>query len=425
MLRYATDDDGTYGCVKTDKRIFMNKPTIAVVDDSIIECKFLQKKLQALYDVNVILFSDIERALHELPDYSVNAILCDIHMPDQAGAEFLLNLKAVYTENSPSARPLIIWLSSSTDRVLYSHQRLAIESGFHCPLAISKPLQTQHYQSIIQAITHQQKTATGYTTQSSISCQKVISSKNIHRLLLMIRSVTLVLQPQIALNKQCIIGAEALARFTESSHPFADNHLAILADIETHNLDNLLFMTMLDKVIELQCSLVKKGIGYPISINASAKTIASIELVKEISSRWFSAKLPAKLLTIELTENSQINSKIELIAAMNLLQNEGFGISLDDYGIGISSLKMLSEIPFTELKLDKAFIANITESPVCYHIVKHTVDLCQKLNISVVAEGVESNSQHLALQEIQCPVAQGYHFYKPMLPAHYSQLCLQ
>ncbi|MGL5604180.1 MAG: EAL domain-containing response regulator [Plesiomonas sp.] len=403
----------------------MNKPTIAIVDNDIIECEFLQKKLQTLYDVNVISFSDIESALYELPDHSVDAILCDIHMPDKSGAEFLLNLKALYTENPTILRPTIIWLSSTNEHVLYSHQRLAIESGFHCPLVINKPLQAQHYPSIIGAITYQQKTLSHNTPKKNPSHPTPISSKGINRLLLMIRGVSLVLQPKIALNKQRIIGAEALARFTESTHLSENDHMAIIADIETHNLDNLLFMTMLDKVIKLQCSLIKQGIRRPISINASAKTIASIELVKEILQRWFSANLPAQLLTIELTENSRINSKIELMAAMNLLRNEGFGISLDDYGIGISSLKMLSEIPFTELKLDKAFIANITENPVCYHIVKHTVDLCQKLNISVVAEGVESNNQHLALQEMQCPVAQGYHFYKPMLPEDYLELCLQ
>ncbi|MGL5759751.1 EAL domain-containing response regulator [Plesiomonas sp.] len=403
----------------------MNKPTIAVIDDNIIESESLQRKLQTIYDVNVIAFSDLESALHKLPDYSVDAVLCDIHMQKQAGAEFLLNLNALYVGMPNQPRPTIIWLSSTTEHVLYSHQRLAIESGFHCPLAISKPLQTQHYQSIIRAITHQKKNGTHHALTYNSSYSNPISSKGINRLLLMIRAVNLVLQPKIALNKQSIIGAEALARFSESTHLSENDHMAIIADIETHNLDNLLFMTMLDKVIKLQCSLIKQGVRRPISINASAKTIASIELVKEILQRWFSAKLPAQLLTIELTENSRINSKIELMAAMNLLRNEGVGISLDDYGIGISSLKMLSEIPFTELKLDKSFIANISESPVCYHIVKHTVDLCAKLNISVVAEGVESNNQQLTLQEIQCPIAQGYHFYKPMLPENYLELCLQ
>ncbi|MGL5584006.1 MAG: EAL domain-containing protein, partial [Plesiomonas sp.] len=299
----------------------MNKPTIAVVNDNIIESEFLQNKLQTLYDVNVISFSDIESALYELPDYSVDAILCDIHIQEQAGAEFLLNLNALYADSLDIQRPCIIWLSSTTEHVLYSHQRLAIESGFHCPLAINKPLQTQHYQSIIRAITHQKKIWPHHTLKHSSAHPKPISSKGINRLLLMIRSVNLVLQPQIALNKQRIIGAEALARFTESTHLSENDHMAIIADIETHNLDNLLFMTMLDKVIKLQCSLIKQGIRRPISINASAKTIASIELVKEILQRWFSANLPAQLLTIELTENSRINSKIELMAAMNLLRN--------------------------------------------------------------------------------------------------------
>ncbi|MBR6890007.1 MAG: EAL domain-containing protein, partial [Clostridia bacterium] len=117
------------------------------------------------------------------------------------------------------------------------------------------------------------------------------------------------------------------------------------------------------------------------------------------------------------TENA--NQMIELIQR---LRDDGFEIEMDDFGSGYSSLNMLSSLPIDVLKMDMAFVRNIEHSEKDYRLVGVVLDIARYLNVSVVAEGVETGRQLEMLREAGCDIVQGYYFSRPLPPEEFEEL---
>lgn len=151
-----------------------------------------------------------------------------------------------------------------------------------------------------------------------------------------------------------------------------------------------------------------------LSINLSAQTIASTELVtvlKELVSRYH---INTSQVKFEITEHSFLKdfefADIQLIK----LREMGFSIVLDDFGIQYSSLSYLAKLPFTHLKIDKSYIDRIVTNEKDRIIVKQVIQLAHSLGLSTVAEGVETEEQRLIASQMGCCYAQGYLFSKPL-----------
>jgi EAL domain-containing protein (putative c-di-GMP-specific phosphodiesterase class I) len=98
------------------------------------------------------------------------------------------------------------------------------------------------------------------------------------------------------------------------------------------------------------------------------------------------------------------------MASLSILRDRGFRISIDDFGTGYSSLKLLSKLPFTELKIDRIFIAGISEDRKLTGILEAIVQLARKMHLSTVAEGIETKAQLDFVQSLGCNVGQGFYF---------------
>jgi EAL domain-containing protein (putative c-di-GMP-specific phosphodiesterase class I) len=98
------------------------------------------------------------------------------------------------------------------------------------------------------------------------------------------------------------------------------------------------------------------------------------------------------------------------------LRMKGFGLSIDDYGTGYSSMQQLGRIPFTELKIDKSFVTDCAKNPQQRVILESSIDMARTLGLKTVAEGIETRSDWNLLKELGCSIAQGYFIAKP-LPA--------
>ena len=124
--------------------------------------------------------------------------------------------------------------------------------------------------------------------------------------------------------------------------------------------------------------------------------------------------LPPDRLILELTETLTI-SQLEVVdRVLGRLRDEGVRLALDDFGTGYSSLSVLSRIPVNELKIDREFVTSMETSPEAAAVIRSTVDLARSLDLAVVAEGVESEPQRLALWEMGCAAGQGHLFARPM-----------
>jgi len=116
---------------------------------------------------------------------------------------------------------------------------------------------------------------------------------------------------------------------------------------------------------------------------------------------------PADVM-LEITESSLMADAARGLSVLARLRLKGFGLSIDDFGTGYSSLAQLSQIPFTELKIDRGFVSGAHLQPRKRAVVEASLDLARKLNLGVVAEGVETTEDWRMLAELGCGVAQGY-----------------
>ncbi len=119
-------------------------------------------------------------------------------------------------------------------------------------------------------------------------------------------------------------------------------------------------------------------------------------------------------MILEVTESATMSNVGRVLENLSRLRMRGFGLSIDDYGTGYSSMQQLMRIAFSELKIDQSFVANAVLQPSARVILESSLDMAHKLHITSVAEGVETRQDWDLLVHLGCQLAQGYFVAKPM-----------
>lgn len=130
-------------------------------------------------------------------------------------------------------------------------------------------------------------------------------------------------------------------------------------------------------------------------------------------------------ITFELTESAVMSDSEHTISMLKAIKQLGFALSIDDFGTGYSSLSYLARFPLDELKIDRAFIKDIDEVPKQVTLIENIINLGKALNMSLVAEGVETREQAILLSNLNCDYIQGFHFYRPQPKQELESVLLQ
>ncbi|MEL7649276.1 MAG: GGDEF domain-containing phosphodiesterase [Sedimentibacter sp.] len=230
-------------------------------------------------------------------------------------------------------------------------------------------------------------------------------------------------QPKVSLKTGIMAGAEALVRW---DHP----ELGLLNPVKFIPIfEKDGFIVNLDKyVFEQVCIDIRKwlDLGYdvvPVSVNVSRVHFINSNFVAEYNEIREKYRIPDKLIEIEITESVVFGNECEkdVFSVMKDFREEGFEISMDDFGSGYSSLGLLKEMPIDTLKLDKIFLNQIEEKN-SQVIVNNIVDIARNLKLNVVSEGVETDMQLDFLRNIGCDMAQGFIFSKPKPKEEFEKL---
>lgn len=150
------------------------------------------------------------------------------------------------------------------------------------------------------------------------------------------------------------------------------------------------------------------------SINLSAQDIQAPDFVEYLLTTLKDYKIEHHQITLELTERDLAENEALVAERLTHLKSLGFQVSVDDYGIGQSSLAKLKHLPVDELKIDKTFILTLDQSKQDQDIVSSTISLGHKLGLRVVAEGVENKASLDLLQQFKCDYVQGYYLSRPL-----------
>jgi EAL domain-containing protein (putative c-di-GMP-specific phosphodiesterase class I) len=156
--------------------------------------------------------------------------------------------------------------------------------------------------------------------------------------------------------------------------------------------------------------IVRCNPGFSIAVNVSATSLSDGWLADQIDSVLAENGFPANALIIEVTESSVMSEIVKAIEIVVGLRVKGVGVAIDDFGTGYSSLVALARIPFSELKIDKSFVADSETDRDMERVVRACVRLGRELDMKVVAEGIETATSLMRLCEIGCHTGQGFLF---------------
>ncbi|WBB65814.1 bifunctional diguanylate cyclase/phosphodiesterase [Micromonospora sp. WMMD812] len=220
-------------------------------------------------------------------------------------------------------------------------------------------------------------------------------------------------QPIVDLASGEVTAAEALARWHHPTHGMIDP-LRFLEAVERSGLLPAFAEAILDQALIAVTSWRDAGFDIPVAVNVSPRSLLDARFPGSVLARLRAHDLPADRLVLELTETLTLSQLDVVDRVLSRLRDEGVRLALDDFGTGYSSLSLLSRIPVHELKIDRSFVTAMESSAEAAAVIRSTLDLGRSLDLTVVAEGVESEPQRRALWELGCAAGQGHLFSRPV-----------
>jgi diguanylate cyclase (GGDEF)-like protein len=220
-------------------------------------------------------------------------------------------------------------------------------------------------------------------------------------------------QPQLSLSSGKVIGAEALLRWRLADGSFISPAVFIpLAEYSG------LIVEIGDWVVNQACAQIKSlkeknFSGITISVNVSIPQFRRGNFVETVLNAINTFQIKPSMLELEITENILMDDPQVIIDALVQLKSHDIAIALDDFGTGFSSLNYLQKLPLDRLKVDRAFVTNIAKEGQSV-IAETIIDLGKKMNLKVIAEGIEEIEQQDRLLELDCDEVQGFYYAKPM-----------
>jgi cyclic di-GMP phosphodiesterase Gmr len=225
--------------------------------------------------------------------------------------------------------------------------------------------------------------------------------------------LTLHYQPKLSLATGKVYGVEALVRWN-SPERGQIMPAAFIRYAEESGLIGPLGRWVMQTAAEQAAQWKARGLSLRVAINVSARQLVDTAIVSHFSEALQNAKLDPCLLDIELTESCLIEDEAAAIDLITQFRDLGAQVHLDDFGTGYSSLSQLGRIPLDVIKLDRSFVSSINADKKSQALVRSMVAVAQALQLKVVAEGIETESEELFMKGLGVEYVQGYLYGKPM-----------
>src|SRR6185437_3291763 len=313
--------------------------------------------------------------------------------------EVLRNLAAI------GCHANIIMMSGMGTKVLESAQRAGLERGLRISGILPKPFKGAELRALLDSETDAPSRAAQMEADREVSLGDLEAALRTDQFVLHY-------QPKVCLASGKPSGVEALVRW---QHPtlgllLPDRFLPLVE--QSANMDLLTY-----RVIETGLAWFAKAAHdttLTLAINISGSSLTDVIFTDVLNEQCAQLRIDPARIILELTESSATQRTADAMDILTRVRLKGFQLSIDDFGTGYSSLVQLAQLPFSEIKIDRSFVASMLSSEESSKIVATTIGLGKALHLMTVAEGVESEAQLRALAELECEQAQGFHIAVPM-----------
>ncbi|MBT3928599.1 MAG: EAL domain-containing response regulator [Rhodospirillaceae bacterium] len=382
----------------------LNDFSVLIADDDAIAQRLMESVLGSIGIGSVALAEDgaVALACHDSMPGGVDFVLLDIDMPGMDGLEFLRHL------SHRPVRPAIILIGSGDKAVLFGAREMALAHKFRVVGEISKPIEPVGLKTLLANIfaaysPHTERRGTARGALGEAELRDGIAAGALQPYY----------QPQIRLDDGGVRGVEALARWRRADGGliFPDQFIALA---EKTGLIDPLTDAILDGALKQESLWRAEGLAIQLSINLSIPSLTRFDLPDRVMELAATYGLEPGGITLEITESWLIWDVAAALETLTRFRLKGFGLSIDDYGSGFSSMRRLKTIPFTELKLDRAFVNGAHRDAQVRAMLESSVDLAKKLELLLVAEGVEEEEDWKLLRDLGVDLAQGNYFTKPL-----------
>ncbi|KAF0813953.1 Phytochrome-like protein cph2 [Andreprevotia sp. IGB-42] len=331
-----------------------------------------------------------------------NLLIIDLEMPGMDGVELIQQL-----EQRRIDIPIIV-ASSREGALINSVETMTHALGLSVLAALQKPLGLVQLRNAFCRYDREpgkvlEQKLDMLTPVSPLDLQNAIKAGDI----------IAYYQPKVDMRTGMIKGVEALARWKHAEiGMIPPDRFIPLAEQE--GLIHDLTLAITEKALAQTAAWNKRGLRLSVAINLSPRLLDSASFVHEVAERLDQYALPADQVVWEITESSVVANLGMALGTLARLRLKGFGLSIDDYGTGFSSMQQLARIPFTELKIDRSFVHGAHERHHLRVILQSALDMASRLDLVSVAEGIETIDDWRLLQDSGCALGQGYLVAKPM-----------
>ena len=338
-------------------------------------------------------------------------LISDLNMPGMDGVEFLRHLAA------REFRGGIAILSGEERRTLDVVDNLAQAHELNYLGALQKPITGQSIKDLLDSFSRAaaQTKVVAKPDVVPVSVDEIRTGLEKHQFDVMF-------QPKVSVKTRKVVGAEALVRWLHPEHGLLTPDCFVPVAEEGGVIQDLTSIVCACTV-DAMAAWGEGTRDVNISFNAAVDDLDNIALPEMIVETAEAAGVPAQQLTLEVTESQVMHGVVRILDTLARLRLKGISLSIDDFGTGFSSLAQLKRCPFTEMKIDKAFVTGAASDGASHAILETSISLARKLDLHVVAEGVESQDDWDLIADLGCDVAQGYFVAPPMAAEDFPGWC--
>ena len=377
--------------------------SVLVTDDSLTQRQYAKELCQDLGVSDLHDAANGVDALQVLEARGVDVVLIDLEMPIMDGVELIRSMAQKKYVSS------VIILSAKDPILIASVGTMAEADGLHVIGTFQKPLLPDALECSLLRFIQDTKTK---VSEPKLTPENEVTAVELGQALAN-GDLTLAFQPKLTVQGLMLKGVEALARWRHPQKGMISPGVFIpLA--ERHGMIDMLTRHLLQVAFQHKKNWQNFGLRFNLAFNLSPLSLADSDMVDWLCKLTEDYGIAPTEVTFEVTENALLGELASAIRTLARLRLKGFHIAIDDYGTGFANAQQLSRVPATELKIDRSLIHRSAARPQQRTVLASTVELAKNLNLTTVAEGVETEEDFQIIHELGVDLVQGYYFSKPL-----------